>query len=792
MTQQEIKIVAEEFATIFAGRKDARGTLQGGCIRESVEDSHFIDHLTGKVSLGCYLLHNDGTCKAALVDFDFKSDPNRVELAEREARRFGKKLFELGLESYSFERSRSGMIHLWLFFSEPIKARKIRRILQFLAKKLSLKIANGIVEIFPKQNELSDGQIGNYIHLPYFCALNGSLPDRRVMLDRDTFEPIPLETFLDRVNQSLISPHDLDLVYDSLPKEDSETEEKMTVDVESDTYSESVWQVTRKQIIEIMRSYWVKGSRQDLSLYLSDLLGRKGISRADTEILILEICLLCKDNETPQRFGAVKSTYEKQGAGEKTNYKGMKEILSAADFERLVGLFSRANKADELKVPWPEPLAARAFYGLAGEIIHAIEQHTEADPSALLIEFLTAFGSVIGLKPYFRVEADEHRMRLFIVLVGESSKARKGSSWGHIQRLFQTIDADWVRKITSGLSSGEGLIWAVRNEIIKREPIREHKRVIDYQDVIADPGVTDKRLLVFEAEFASTLRVLGREGNTLSAVIRNAWDTGNLQTLTKNSQAKATGAHIALIAHITRHELLRYLTNTEAGNGFGNRFLWICVKRSKSLPFGGEIHKINFEPLIKLLSAAVKFASQVECIQWAEETRRLWAQIYPALSEGKPGLFGAMTARAEAYVTRLACIYALLDLSRLDLDKTESDKLKVEIEPEHLLAAVAVWDYAEDSARYIFQTAMGDTLTGDELADDILSVLMTNPEGMTRTGIYNYFSHHKSSEQITTALDTFEALGKVRKEIIPTEGRSAEVWFFNQPGAQEAQKAQEG
>jgi hypothetical protein len=88
---------------------------------------------------------------------------------------------------------------------------------------------------------------------------------------------------------------------------------------------------------------------------------------------------------------------------------------------------------------------------------------------------------------------------------------------------------------------------------------------------VVDHGVSDKRLMVLEAEFASSLRVLGRDGNTLTAIIRQAWDPGDLRGLTKNSPAEATGAHISIIAHITRDELPRYLDSTESGNGFGNR-----------------------------------------------------------------------------------------------------------------------------------------------------------------------------------------------------------------------------
>ncbi len=72
-------------------------------------------------------------------------------------------------------------------------------------------------------------------------------------------------------------------------------------------------------------------------------------------------------------------------------------------------------------------------------------------------------------------------------------------------------------------------------------------------------GVEDKRLLIKEAEFSSTLGVLGRDGNILSAIIRDSWDSGDLETLTKNSPAHATGAHISIIGQIARQELLRVI-----------------------------------------------------------------------------------------------------------------------------------------------------------------------------------------------------------------------------------------
>jgi len=75
----------------------------------------------------------------------------------------------------------------------------------------------------------------------------------------------------------------------------------------------------------------------------------------------------------------------------------------------------------------------------------------------------------------------------------------------------------------------------------------------------------------------------------------------------------------------------------------------------------------------------------------------LWQATYAALSKEAPGLFGSVTARAEAHTARLAMMFALLDLRR-------------EICVEHLEAALALWRYCEASARYIFGDAIGNAM----------------------------------------------------------------------------------
>src|SRR5215467_2467853 len=52
---------------------------------------------------------------------------------------------------------------------------------------------------------------------------------------------------------------------------------------------------------------------------------------------------------------------------------------------------------------FPAPPSAAAFHGLAGDIVYRIEPHTEADPTAILVQTLIAYGNAIGRAPFARV-----------------------------------------------------------------------------------------------------------------------------------------------------------------------------------------------------------------------------------------------------------------------------------------------------------------------------------------------------------------------------------------------------
>jgi len=331
-------------------------------------------------------------------------------------------------------------------------------------------------------------------------------------------------------------------------------------------------------------------------------------------------------------------------------------------------------KDDAGALSWPA-LPDAAQHGVAGELSLIGTIGTEADPAGVLITALTWASALIGSKPVQYVGDADHYARLFCVLVGASSKARKGTTEGPVRRVMKQaeildpISGDGMRVRPGGLSSAEGLISAVRDD---------------------DEGVGDKRLLCIESEFGRVLRNMQRQGNTLGDLIKQAWDGGDLHTLTKDNPLTASNPHICIVGHITQDELSALLTHGNIYGGLGNRFLWCCIRRNGKKPHPKRMPDDTVAELAGRFRRAFEHARGINVVGWADQcVMRQWAAAYHDLSEGGHGVFGAMTGRAEAQVLRLAMVYALLDE-------------KPQIESIHLEAALALWDYCEKSARYLF------------------------------------------------------------------------------------------
>lgn len=408
---------------------------------------------------------------------------------------------------------------------------------------------------------------------------------------------------------------------------------------------------------------------------------------------------------------------------------------------------------------WPV-LQEKALSGLSGRFVELACRKSEADPAAVLITFLSRFAAECGSRPFMYIGDSKHYARIFGVIVGSSSKSRKGTSGKPVERLFRmeeiAADDQFIpARISPGpLSTGEGLIFAVRDPV---SMWKVDKKTGQGEEVVIDPGVADKRLFVLDEEFATALIVTKREGNTLSTILRCSWDNGNLEPLTKSNRIKSTGSHIGIISHITLSELGRRLEETEAFSGFANRILWICARRQGIVPFPEPMPARELSSLQWQLKAIIEAARVTEKMVLDEAARSMWIEVYPDLSKDGSGLVGCVCDRAEAQVLRLAMIYSLTDSCKV-------------IRPEHLESAIAMWRYCEESARFIF--------SGREInpfSNKIMDLLRSS-EGMSTTDIYNAFDRHITKRQLEEAVTELVSQRKIEVEEVKGAGRPRNIF----------------
>jgi hypothetical protein len=312
----------------------------------------------------------------------------------------------------------------------------------------------------------------------------------------------------------------------------------------------------------------------------------------------------------------------------KGGHAGMDDMLALPGGLEVFNALKRAAPQwfPQSEAEYPAPLSEAAFHGPVGEFVKLVLPETEADPAALTTVALTMLGCLIGRTPFYQVEDTQHHARLYSVVVGATAASRKGTATDRVLKLLGAIDADFLKmRKRSGLSSGEGLIQAVRDPRTERVARKEPKtdepkpkfvrnqtgKMVPFEDKITDYGEPDKRLLIVEPEFANVLHQAAREGNILSTVLRDAWDGKPLRVLARSNQDSCAAPHIGVVGNITSEEARRLLTATDKANGFANRFLWVCAERSQLLPLGGdEINPRKWASLVANLKKAVPGAHQ--------------------------------------------------------------------------------------------------------------------------------------------------------------------------------------
>jgi hypothetical protein len=432
-----------------------------------------------------------------------------------------------------------------------------------------------------------------------------------------------------------------------------------------------------------------------------------------------------------------------------------------------------SDDAEDIQVVnrWPR-FDDAMFHGLAGDIVELAMPHTEADPVGILVQFLVAFGNVSGRSAFYRIGPSLHHLNFNVVLVGHTSVGRKGTALDVALERILPADPVWFEdRIGNGLVSGEAMISQVRNERTRVSKGRGQNP----DKIVTDPGVADKRLMLVETEISRLFKVMSAPTNTLSAVIRQLFDSGNASVMSKHYPEKTTGAHVSIIAHTTQADINRYLDATDLWNGFANRFLWVLVRRSKTLPDGGGFQSVEWSEIDRGVKDRVKFARSAGRINLDSNATEIWREVYRNITQPSTGLLSAIVDRAPTLILRMAGNFALLDCTTT-------------INEDHLYTAMTVMDYSWKSVKLIFRENKKP-----READQLLVIMRNHPEGLTRTQISRCFQGHKNKHQIGAILSELLTNGLIyeAQEVSPG-GRTIPVWKFGRaPRNQDSREERE-
>ncbi|QWF80463.1 DUF3987 domain-containing protein [Amycolatopsis sp. CA-230715] len=351
-------------------------------------------------------------------------------------------------------------------------------------------------------------------------------------------------------------------------------------------------------------------------------------------------------------------------------------------------------------------LDSAVFDCYLGGLVSHVAPTSEADPVAVLASLLCAAGVALGQGPHVRAGDDPHPLLVWPLIVGRTSAGRKGTSWSTARRLIAAADADFHQdNIKSGLSSGEGLAerFAIKDE-----------------DEADTQGPRDLRLMVMESEWAGVMAKMKREGNSLSAILRAAWEGGDLSTLTVAARV-APSSHVGILAHITPQEFRDKVSASDLAGGTYNRFLPLAVARSKFLPFSQGAPADLVDQLGTEFAARLHTGANLGQLDYTEDAVTLWRDLYIEFStdHGDVAAVEQFISRAVPNCLRIAAIHAALDGD-------------TRIGTTHLTAAAALVRYSIASARAIFT----DTATPARLAAWIAEA---GENGRTRTDITRQF-----------------------------------------------------
>lgn len=330
-----------------------------------------------------------------------------------------------------------------------------------------------------------------------------------------------------------------------------------------------------------------------------------------------------------------------------------------------------------------------------GDLTARLAPTSEADPINIYASLLCAAGVHLGQRPRVQAGDDRHPLLVWPLIIGRSGGGRKGAGWSTARRLLREADPFFAAtNIRSGLTSGEGLATIFAEDDTTTDTTPEGTEPATRSGK-AKPAVSllppgDRRLLVFEPEWAAVMARMRRDGNTLSATLRAAWEGGDLSTLNVTARV-APNSHVGLLTHITPEEFRAKVSTSDLAGGTYNRFLPLAVARAQFLPLSSGAPEDLIEQLGTQLATRLTTGATLGPIDFTDTGARLWRELYVEFGtdHGDTGPVEQFLARTAPNTLRIAAIHAALDN-------------QPHIHTNHLNAAAALVRYSIASVRTVF------------------------------------------------------------------------------------------
>lgn len=457
----------------------------------------------------------------------------------------------------------------------------------------------------------------------------------------------------------------------------------------------------------------------------------------------------------------------------RADYKSLDATAASVDAQ-----IRTADDEPDLHRNAPKPGRA-CLYGLLGRIAEAGSATTEANPYAIALNALVYLSAGIGRGPYLPVGNTWHHGNLFALHIGRSGRGRKGDAASLIHRIDKAVrergQPEAVQVWRSGLSTREGLVKLIH------DGYTEGKNEVQ--------PINDKRLCVFESEFVNVLHQGKRDGNTLSAALRDAWDGVSIKPATKAATVGVTDPHIGIMGAVTPSELRACMASRELTNGFANRFVMIFAERGRMVPFPEATPQHEVEALAGEVTAVFRFAGaerwvdkDVQRIGMSAEARTLYEHLYRSElnSEiGGPAVAPLLERRAPVLL-RIALILALTDHRN-------------EIDADHIRAAHAWVRYWVETVLFVFAEAADEEASREvsATAARIVEFLKSRGKASRKDITRDCFKGHAKKDQLDAALD--ELLGSsppaIEIETVPRASGSGSPTKFYRMTANSANPA---